>query len=46
MADLLPIFTLILPCERNKCGSFLRILLKFGIHGDNEQSLDKFKNGR
>ena len=45
MADLLAILSLILPCERNKCGSFLRILLKFGIHGGYDQPLDKFKNG-
>jgi len=45
MADLLPIFTLILPCEHNKWGSFLRIFLKFGIHGGYDQPLDKFKNG-
>ena len=46
MADLLAILTLILPCERNKCGSFLQILPEFGIHDGNDQPLDKFKNGR
>ena len=46
MADLLAILTFILPCERDNCGSFRRILLKFCIHDGNDQPLDKFKNGR
>ena len=38
------ILTLILPFERDNCGSFRRILLKFGIHDGIDQPLDKFKN--